>query len=141
SAALVAPDHHPRIQRRAMDRRRLGRQPTGRGIYLHAHRRLRRTERWTLMKRHTFMWIIPSLLAAGMLSFVSCSNKKSEDAAAKQVAADSANAPRVVPGAVQATEITAVSTVTAVDSAKRTVSLLNAAGETHVYKCGPEVRN
>src|SRR4051812_23965813 len=83
---------------------------------------------------------ISSGLAALLVVGIGCSSKQ-EAAADKAVAYDDAHAPRMVPGAIAANEITVVSTVTAVDPAQRTVTLRNPAGETHVYKCGPDVRN
>jgi|SRR5215469_6070848 len=44
-------------------------------------------------------------------------------------------------GALEVGAITATSKVTAVDSAKRTVTLTNEAGETNTYKLGKNVRN
>ena len=44
-------------------------------------------------------------------------------------------------GAIEVGAITATSKVTAVDSAKRTVTLVNEAGETNTYKLGKNVRN
>jgi len=44
-------------------------------------------------------------------------------------------------GAIDVDAITATSKVTAVDSAKRTVTLTNEAGESHTYKLGKNVRN
>jgi hypothetical protein len=44
-------------------------------------------------------------------------------------------------GAIEVDAITATSKVTAVDPAKRTVTLVNEAGETNTYKLGKKVRN
>jgi hypothetical protein len=44
-------------------------------------------------------------------------------------------------GAIEVGAITATSKVTAVDAAKRTVTLVNEAGETNTYKLGKNVRN
>jgi len=77
----------------------------------------------------TIMTAIPAL----MLAFAGYAQSPTGTAKAK-----------TIPGAEAAIEvdaITATSKVTAVDSAKRTVTLTNEAGETNTYKLGKNVRN
>jgi hypothetical protein len=70
-------------------------------------------------------------IAALMLAFVGYAQESDTKAKAKPDAE----------GAIEVAAITATSKVTAVDPAKRTVTLTNEAGETNTYKLGKKVRN
>ena len=48
---------------------------------------------------------------------------------------------KLSPDAVDTVSMQDIATVQSVDSAARTVTLKLSDGSTHVYKCGPEVRN
>jgi hypothetical protein len=61
--------------------------------------------------------------------------------AQEPTAAAKAKAKPEAAGAIEVNAITATSKVTAVDSAKRTVTLTNEAGENNTYKLGKDVRN
>jgi hypothetical protein len=61
--------------------------------------------------------------------------------AQEPTAAAKAKAKPEAAGAIEVNAITAISKVTAVDSAKRTVTLTNEAGENDTYKLGKDVRN
>src|SRR4030095_13673696 len=75
----------------------------------------------------TVMATIPAL----MLAFVGSAQESDTKAKAESDAK----------GAIEVGAITATSKVTAVDPAKRTVTLTNEAGETNTYKLGKNVRN
>jgi hypothetical protein len=75
----------------------------------------------------TLMATVPAL----MLAFVGYAQESDTKAKAKADAE----------GAIEVGAITATSKVTAVDPAKRTVTLTNEAGETKTYKLGKKIRN
>src|SRR5215475_1720331 len=77
----------------------------------------------------TLMTVIPAL----MLAFTGYAQEPSATAKAKTKPG--------AEGAIEVGAITATSKVTAIDPAKRTVTLTNEAGETNTYKLGKNVRN
>src|SRR5262245_17075480 len=77
--------------------------------------------------------ILMTVIAALMLAFAGYA--QSPTATAKAKASPGAE------GAIEVGAITATSKVTAVDASKRTVTLVNEAGETNTYKLGKNVRN
>ena len=77
--------------------------------------------------------IITTAIPALMLAFAGYAQSPTDTAKAKTKAGAEA--------AIEVGAITATSKVTAVDAAKRTVTLTNDAGESNTYKLGKNVRN
>src|SRR5689334_12648813 len=79
------------------------------------------------------------IVVASLGLVASCTNQKKEAAAMVEHA--NSTSPRAVPAVVATEEIASTATITGIDAASRTITLVNQAGESHKFKCGPDVRN
>jgi len=94
------------------------------------------------MKCNRIATALTLLAAMTLLTLPSCTNKKDKPEATKTAADDSTAKPApALPAIVATSESSASANITAIDPATRTVTLKNAAGETHKYQCGPAVQN